>query len=290
MVSSVGGLGVKCVICDERVGQRLVKKVWTEGYEKWFCLGCEGTYAIPRAEAPREYFQYFPGGIVNERWEYRLCSDRVRKENPNWHVDIGAGNGSFLSRLEGIRRIAVERATIEPLSHTSYDEKLNDVLDIPAGSLSVSAFHVLEHLADPKKFLSDVATRMGKDGLLYLSFPNPKRLNNKFYEDPLDTPPHHLTHFTEKTISVLAEATGFCLVAVEKEPWQPMYARLASQTFYSYFRTRYGGESVKWLSDRRWLLPLKVMLFAPSYIYCKLLSSMETKKQGFSSFFILRRC
>jgi SAM-dependent methyltransferase len=94
----------------------------------------------------------------------------------------------------------------------------------------VLASHVLEHLRDPARLLSDVARRLIPGGKLLVALPNvahyPRRLKLLFgdwrytHDGLMDD--SHLRFFTFETGAELLLQTGFCIVraaAVGQFPW-----------------------------------------------------------------------
>ena len=90
-------------------------------------------------------------------------------------LDIGTGNGNFLSEIAKIAKLVVG---IEPEKRLreSFEERnlkvFESLEEIETKFEIVTMFHVLEHVADPIKFLISAKNKINKDGLLVIKVPN----------------------------------------------------------------------------------------------------------------------
>lgn len=81
---------------------------------------------------------------------------------------------------------------------------------------AVACWHVLEHIADPVAFLTDLREQLQPDGTLYITVPNKNSFTNEAYGvySPLFTEEDHLYHYSEHTLALLLEKSGLCSVAM----------------------------------------------------------------------------
>lgn len=131
-------------------------------------------------------------------------------------LDVGCGNGSFLatfgSRATGWSMVGTElndrqRESIEQLPGV---ENLHvGPLDEISGDFSlVSLIHVIEHIVDPRSFLSEIAEKLQEGAWLLVNVPN-------FMDNPFDTViADHASHFDRYTIPSLLRTLGFKVRAV----------------------------------------------------------------------------
>jgi SAM-dependent methyltransferase len=77
----------------------------------------------------------------------------------------------------------------------------------------VTAFEVIEHLDNINDFITTIKNLLKKDGIIILSTPN----NNMLWRPPLDSPPHHLSRFTSKSISKLLEVNNFKVLKIYEQ-------------------------------------------------------------------------
>lgn len=81
---------------------------------------------------------------------------------------------------------------------------------------AVACWHVLEHIADPVAFLTDLREQLQPDGTLYITVPNKNSFTNEAYGvySPLFTEEDHLYHYSEHTLALLLEKSGLRSVAM----------------------------------------------------------------------------
>lgn len=81
---------------------------------------------------------------------------------------------------------------------------------------AVACWHILEHIADPIAFLTDLRERLQPDGTLYITVPNKNSFTNEAYGaySPLFTEEDHLYHYSEHTLALLLAKAGLRPVAL----------------------------------------------------------------------------
>ena len=94
--------------------------------------------------------------------------------------------------------------------HTAHAEQ-------PPGDV-LAAYHVLEHVPDPRAFLTLAHAMLREGGLLVLEVPHVRGFDARWLpavrERVLDTP-RHLTHYTPDTLSALVGEHGFSVLRVD---------------------------------------------------------------------------
>ncbi|WP_025717657.1 bifunctional glycosyltransferase/class I SAM-dependent methyltransferase [Paenibacillus sp. 1-18] len=81
---------------------------------------------------------------------------------------------------------------------------------------AVACWHVLEHIADPIAFLTDLREQLQPDGTLYMTVPNKNSFTNEAYGaySPLFTEEDHLYHYSEHTLTLLLAKSGLRPIAM----------------------------------------------------------------------------
>ena len=139
-------------------------------------------------------------------------------------LDIGCGDGSFLSHLKdkGLDVFGVDTSRNAVL----YAKEKNS-LDIFCGNLKdvnfpprffdvITMWHVLEHIPYPIQLFAEVKRVMKDDGLLFISVPDIESIQAKvskgrwFHMDP----PRHLYQYSIRTLRAVLESGGFKIVKV----------------------------------------------------------------------------
>ena len=133
-------------------------------------------------------------------------------------LDVGCGTGYFaeaarqagyrVAGLDGSRPqldLARKRFGLTDL----YPETLAEYArHAPAGTFDVlTAFQVLEHVADPVAFLTQARRLIARDGYVGLGVPNWRMWS--IFREPLDAPPNHLTRWSRTSILTVLERGGF---------------------------------------------------------------------------------
>lgn len=145
-------------------------------------------------------------------------------------ADIGCGAGSFLSHVSGLAKTIV---AIEPteMYHSSLRERGYDVFSYASDAVKVHpksidvavTFQVIEHVLNPRFFLSEIATLLKPGGVLIIATPNRDDILMKLL--PEDFPPFnyriaHRWYFDRSSLRNCAELAG---LQVESERYVQSY-------------------------------------------------------------------
>lgn len=155
---------------------------------------------------------------VRARWLLR----RLSWSCPPWtgsgrYLDVGCGSGGALgvARALGwqVAGIETDEAAAAKARRFTDDLHVGDVLDAPFAFARfdvVTAFHVLEHLADPVAALRRMLDWLAPGGLLIVEVPNAGGLGARLFGrawSGLELP-RHLSHFTPHTLARAVEKAG----------------------------------------------------------------------------------
>lgn len=206
-----------CLICGSK------KVVSLEGVrEYWQCLGCKVAWRkkFPHAVYKSDYYKpassfasilFRP--ILNFLYFWR--AQYSNKKPINLWVDVGAGDGRFISGVGSKRKIGVEgsRAAREimrqkgigVLSDSDFLKKRNLRADV------ISFWHVLEHLKDPKKFILAARKNLKTKSELIIAVPNIDSFEFIFFKRDWFhlEPTLHYWHFSPKSLGILLKKCGF---------------------------------------------------------------------------------
>ena len=217
-----------CPLC----GTVSVSRLFAKGDAVYYdCEKCAFRFAVQATNPNLEndlddfepsYLQYLRSDRGDERnlqalrrWMSRFCSlDEVTS------LDIGAGSGKLVRFL---RRHGGNAAGIEP-SRALFEHFLAGDPAFALGTLEtcrldpcavdvVTAFDVIEHVAQPLEFLDRVAQLVKPGGLFFVSTPDvgsvPARVFGRrwhFYHA------YHLSYFSPETLAAVARPYGFELL------------------------------------------------------------------------------
>ncbi|WP_434740491.1 class I SAM-dependent methyltransferase [Micromonospora sp. SH-82] len=198
------------------------------------CLGCGLGWTVPDPAEPsaRYDLDYFTGGGYED---YFLAAPRRFEAGrrlrwlssvvgPSVLVEAGCAGGYFLEAAQGagftVTGVEVSRAAagfaVDRLGmpvRQGYFEQVAPSLRADV----VCAFHVLEHVDDPRVFLRAARGVLAPGGWLALEVPNiasaaASRLGHDW---PGLQPQYHPWHFTPQSLTRLLAATGFEVVRMD---------------------------------------------------------------------------
>ena len=158
-----------------------------------------------------------------DKWEHRVALSAV--SDCRNLMEIGCGEGSFIrsAMQKGIQAQGIE---INPEGVRIAQEKglAVELLDLKDAALqysghfdAVCSFQVLEHVPNPGEFLSWQLQMLRPNGKLIACVPNEDSFLRHYFE-PLDYPPHHMSHWTEATFRNLEKFFPVKFVRCLKEP------------------------------------------------------------------------
>jgi len=151
-------------------------------------------------------------------------------------LDIGCGNGAFLSRAQKQGFVVDGVETCSPLADEArkkldchvYTKLLSECRFSPETFDVVTMYDLIEHLPDPIEDLRRVQFWLKPGGVLFVLTPNDEaflrraarlafRVSLHCIQRPMNSLyySHHLSYFTARSLRSLLEATGFDLVQTE---------------------------------------------------------------------------
>lgn len=204
------------------------------------CLNCHLLFSEPMQAADSAWY--------SSSWLYGLREDNTkldgRKRDVPWNfaqalsalrpadrgelLDVGCAEGHFLwlaqeagFKVTGLDfnpislRIARDVFGVPSVYQCSVEELARQFPDTPYDVVTI--FEVLEHTANPFETLTSLHHVLKPGGQLCLSVPGFLRWPALFHPE-VDTPPHHLTLWTEDALGSLLERAGFVVRALRAKP------------------------------------------------------------------------
>lgn len=154
-----------------------------------------------------------------------MVDEIVRFKPTGRLLDVGAGVGAFLHvarqrgfEVQGVEvsewasAFAREEKNLPVITGTLEDAKLRsrdfDVIVVN---------HVIEHVQDPRSLLEEISRLLKDDGILVLGVPNIGSLMARLMGAKWSSlrPDEHIWHFTPRTLTLLAERSGFVPLSVK---------------------------------------------------------------------------
>lgn len=128
-------------------------------------------------------------------------------------LDIGSGAGHFARHVAHADYVGIDTAT-------------GAAKPEPGSFDVVTAFQVLEHVADPPAFLRDAMACLKPGGRLVIGVPDSESYLGTLANFVLNAPPHHVTWWNARALTALAEIVGLEDVQLHHAPVEPWEARL----------------------------------------------------------------
>ena len=236
---------IPCAIC---AGSVFRPGLNCEGFNYVRCARCGLTQMNPqpsKADVMRRYGDafgkdYFSYELENEEPFLRLqllafedsgfdaleenlfALSKGENAEPPHILDIGCATGALLARLRdrGWRVTGVE---ISPSAEYARDKRNLDIKTIPLEENHfppesfdvIHASHLIEHLNDPRSFLSEVHRVLKPDGRIFITTPNIDGFQARLFGDRWRSAIFdHLYLFSARTLKALITASGFTVEGV----------------------------------------------------------------------------
>lgn len=173
--------------------------------------------------------------VLTLKWKLNLI--KSYKHNGKL-LDYGCGTGEFLNvcqianwQCTGIEPAGVARGKASNLTKLPIAESLNQMgsekFDV------ITLWHVLEHVADLNKKISELKGCLAKGGIIFIAVPNYESLDAKKYKSywaAYDVP-RHLWHFSQSTMSHLLTKHGLKLLNTTPMKQDSFYVSLLSEKY-----------------------------------------------------------
>ncbi len=203
-----------------------------EGYNILKCVDCGFVYLDP---LPENLDSFYETHEYRSQWDYKFLPDDIHRKYDSEQnerivrigvqnirgrsiLDLGASAGIF---LDTVQSLASETVAVEPCAeyreylitrghgYYSYPE---DAIQDGVKTDIVTSFDVIEHVADPIKFIKVAYSLLEPGGTFVLSMPNLNDLIlncNKQAFEPFFYQLAHINYFSSQMIPKLFEKSGF---------------------------------------------------------------------------------
>lgn len=199
-------------------------------FAEYACEACELAHYLPHAVGSEHLYrqlQTFPWYYGEDKWEHRMALKDVPQHADV--LDVGCGVGAFLDVLRDRREaratgIDLSSEAVAIAQRLGRSASLGDLVNAVEGRIGefdvVCAFQVLEHVADPRRFLQGCVHLLKPGGRLCVGVPNNDGyLGCQRVEDAsLNLPPHHATRWGLRTLRMVARLFPVRLRRLRCEP------------------------------------------------------------------------
>ena len=193
---------------------------------KEYKCSCDGlVWYSPAILGDGEFYQALadlhPWYYKPDTWDKNACLEHLGKLEADWVVEVGAGDGGLLRRLQRLLPLAIG-VEINPDSLNNARNcglKMFHPDDLPArpsGTGALCMLQTIEHLQNPlaelKKYIASFEPE-------YLAISAPcSEAMLALTSDPLSWPPHHATAWCERSFVKLGTAISYEVVLCDYSP------------------------------------------------------------------------
>jgi SAM-dependent methyltransferase len=189
------------------------------------CAHCGFEFMDGRLAGGQLFYEEVSGGqgdyYPQDSSAYQRAAAFAKAHSLQRILDIGSGQGNFLDivRQQGCATFGVElnRNGAEigrSKGHTIFSKLSNELtLDECGGPFDlVTAFQVLEHVANPVSFLRDAARLVAPQGYIVIDVPLKGGVYRLAPYIPHQWPPHHVSRWRHADLRLLGEVCGLRIV------------------------------------------------------------------------------
>jgi SAM-dependent methyltransferase len=159
-----------------------------------------------------------------DRAEYPHAAARIRAGDAV--LEVGAGAGAFARLVPGARYVGLDPnpgAYADPAADIRAESLADHAAAHPGTYDAAVAFQVIEHVADPLAFASDMVRCLKPGGVLMLGAPVWPSAMTAIPDFVFNAPPHHLSWWNADAMRALADRLG--LAVEEIRPLAPVPAQ-----------------------------------------------------------------
>jgi 2-polyprenyl-3-methyl-5-hydroxy-6-metoxy-1,4-benzoquinol methylase len=192
---------------------------------------------ISHTDGKRSFFEKLYHTVKQKALSNKLKFIQDLQPKKGTLLDIGSGTGDFLvvAKKRGWNITGIEPSekakAIAVSKGVTFVDSLNAIAD--ASYDVVTMWHVLEHVPDVEKQISELKRILKPDGVIVIAVPNFKSYDAKHYGEfwaAYDVP-RHLWHFSKTAIEKLFSHRGMSLIKVLPMKFDSFYVSLLSEKY-----------------------------------------------------------
>jgi 2-polyprenyl-3-methyl-5-hydroxy-6-metoxy-1,4-benzoquinol methylase len=205
---SVTSEKISCPICGEKPNGQM-----NNLKQYWYCTQCSLGWIkeIPKTTYKESYYTSGSSILAKlfvplEVFFYKIRESYIGMQKKAFYIDVGAGDGNFLSHVNAKRKIGVEisqsgrkimeKNGLETLSPKEFINSKNKKADV------ISFWHVLEHVDHPIDYIKAAKNTINKSGKIVIAVPNADSFEFRLFKQYWFhlTPQFHIWFFTPRAL------------------------------------------------------------------------------------------
>ena len=226
--------------------------VTKESFKLMRCTTCNFVLTNPQPDQEKLGKYYLSDDYISHTGKAKSFIDQLylflRKRSLKWKLsllpqtkgrllDYGCGTGEFLRTcqingwtINGIEPSPIARGKAKVLTGItikSHLEETHEKYD------AISLWHVLEHIGDLNKKITQLSNCLKEDGQLFIAVPNHKSFDAKYYRQlwaGYDVP-RHLWHFNQSTTQEILKKNGLTIVKTIPMKLDSFYVSMLSEKY-----------------------------------------------------------
>lgn len=248
----------------------------------WFirsCNNCNFIFVDPKPKDAflQKYYSTFEANIfekskiiINDS-KHTLKLLNKYKKTRNKLLDIGCGNGSFMSEAKKFKWVPFGIDSSQVLikyikSHTNLSVAKADILNYKNKDRYdlITLNQVIEHFTNPKIILKKCHSLLNKFGLLYIATPNINSYAARIRKEESDylIPPEHVSYFDQVTLKNLLKKLNYKILYIGTWSYPVDLAAIIKYLLGKRKNVINSGTAVK----QNWIKRFKYLLF--DQIFC----------------------
>jgi 2-polyprenyl-3-methyl-5-hydroxy-6-metoxy-1,4-benzoquinol methylase len=171
-------------------------------------------------------------------WKLRLVKKNSFRKAKLKLLDYGCGTGDFLQKCKddghdvyGVEPSDKARGTATSLTGAHITSSINELQENSFDAITL--WHVLEHVPNPNKTLSQLIAKLNENGTMFIAVPNHKSNDAQHYGPhwaAYDVP-RHLWHFSQHNMKLLATKNKLTQVNILPMKLDAFYVSLMSEKY-----------------------------------------------------------
>lgn len=166
------------------------------------------------------------------KWKQKLITAYAQEKTL---LDYGCGTGSFLAHMKtNAWNVTGVEPSAEARAKASEGAIVHEHIESVNGTYSIiTLWHVLEHIHDLNKILTELAQRLQASGTIFIAVPNYKSADAIHYKNnwaAYDVP-RHLWHFNRQTMTKALANAGFNVQKIVPMKLDAYYVCLLSESY-----------------------------------------------------------